>query len=297
MAEVVHSDTLVPAAVEFVDIAGLVKGAHKGEGLGNQFLSHIREVDAVIYVLREFSDENIVRAGSERPEDDFLTLLTELQLTDLAVLEKQHAPKANATKEEKIRWDGVLKLKDALESGRSAHTVELTEDEKLEVKSFALLTQKPFIVVLNTDEDRLDEEPESIAGYKTIRLSAKLEAQMTDMSSSDKKELLEAYGIAEPSLNKLIKTAYEALGLMTFLTAGEKEVRAWPIPIGSSAPQAAGTIHTDFEEHFIKAQVAQYEDFIALKGWRGVKEHGKVRMEGKDYIMQEGDVVEFMVNA
>lgn len=295
LADIVDTEELVPVAVEFVDIAGLVEGAHKGEGLGNKFLSHIREVDAIIYVLRDFSDENVTRSGSTKPEADYQTLLTELQLADLATLERQKEPKGNATDEEKIRWSAVSKIRPLLESGKPASQADLNEEEEKEIRSFALLTRKPFIMVLNTDEDRMHEPVESVAGYPTIRLSAKLEAQMTDVDEEEKLELLAMYDIKEPSLNTLIRTTYEALGLMTFLTAGKKEVRAWPIPKGTLAPQAAGTIHTDFENGFIKAQVTTYDNFVAYKGWKGAKEAGKVQLEGKDYEMQEGDVVEFMV--
>ena len=298
LAEVVHSKQIVPAAMEFVDIAGLVEGAHKGEGLGNKFLSHIREVDAIIYVLREFSDENVVRAGSISPNDDFKVLTTELQLADLQTMEKQNPPKGNAGDAEKDRWSAVQKIRALLENGQSAYHADLTDDEAKEIKSFALLTMKPIIIVVNTDEERVvGSDPDPIAGAPAIRLCAKLEAQLNDMPIEEKTELLQAYGVEEPGLNKLIRQAFKLLNLITFLTAGEKEVRAWPIHNGSKAPQAAGTIHTDFEQHFIKANITSFDDFVNFGGWKGVREAGKFRIEGKDYLMQEGDVVEFMVNA
>ncbi|NTV31501.1 redox-regulated ATPase YchF [candidate division WWE3 bacterium] len=296
LAEVVHSNTLVPAAMEFVDIAGLVEGASQGEGLGNKFLSHIREVDAIIYVLRDFSDENIVRAGSKSPSDDLAILTTELQLADLQTLEKQREPKSNPTKEEKFRWSAVEKIRPILEAGRNASEANLTEEEQKEVKSFALLTMKPAMIVLNTDEEHISDSLPLGLSYPAIRLCAKLEAQLTDITPEEKNELLSAYGIEQPGLNILIQEAFRLLHLITFLTAGEKEVRAWPILEGTKAPQAAGTIHTDFEKAFIKANIASFTDFVELGGWKDVRNAGKARMEGKEYIMQEGDVVEFMVN-
>ncbi|MCA9390243.1 redox-regulated ATPase YchF [candidate division WWE3 bacterium] len=295
LAEIVHSSKLVPAAVEFVDIAGLVEGAHKGEGLGNQFLTHIREVNAIIFVLRNFSDPNVTKAGSTTPADDLHILETELQLADLNVLEKQKEPKGNVTKEEKIRWSAVQKIRLLLEDGQNAREADLTEDEEKEIKSFSLLTKKPAIVVLNSDEETVAENKQ-VANYLTISLCAKLEEQMNGLDVSERKELLEAYGINEPGLSTLIKTAYALLGLITFLTAGEKEVRAWPIRDGFKAPEAAGTIHTDFEKGFVKAKVVTYDEFVSHNGWKGSQEAGKVRLEGKEYIVREGDVIEFMVN-
>lgn len=295
LAEIVGTQTIVPSAVEIVDIAGLVEGAHKGEGLGNKFLSHIREVDAIIYVLRDFHDENITRAGSLTPLEDFATLQTELQLADLQTLEKQREPKGNISKEERIRWEAVQKIRPLLESGQNASKAELTEEESKEIKSFSLLTQKPTIIVLNTDEEQASQQ-KSVADYETIVISARLEEQLIGLSHEEKKELLLAYNVKEPGLNKLITATYRTLGLQTFLTAGEKEVRAWPIQSGWTAVQAAGVIHTDFEKGFVKAQIVDYTDFVALKGWKSAREAGKVRMEGRDYLMQEGDVVEFMIN-
>lgn len=297
LADIVGSSTLVPAAIEFVDIAGLVKGAHKGEGLGNKFLSHIREVDAIIFVLRNFTDENIAKAESVDPLEDLEILETELQLADLQTLEKQREPKGKFTKEDEYRWSAVQKLRAALEQGEHARTVELNEFEEREIKSFSLLTRKRGIIVMNSDEETLKNGHAQIKEYETIYICAKLEEEMADMATEDRLELLEMYGIAQPGLYSLIRAAYDTLDLMTFLTAGEKEVRAWPIPRNTIAPKAAGTIHTDFEKHFIKAQVAQYDDFVSLGGWKQVKEAGKVRIEGKDYIMRDSDVVEFMVNA
>jgi len=296
LAEVVQSQKLVPAAIEFVDIAGLVKGAHKGEGLGNQFLAHIREVDTIVMVIRDFESENIVRAGSVNPVDDVQTLLTELQLADLQTIEKQQPPRPNAEKEEKVRWDVTLKIKSQLESGQCVDIMTFSDEQLQEVKSLNLLTIKPIIIVLNTDENELNKSVTDVLNYPTFRISAKLEADMAGLNRMERLELLQAYGISEPGLDQLIKITYATLGLITFLTAGEKEVRAWPIHKGTEAPQAAGTIHTDFEKAFIKAQISNYDDFVNLGGWKNLKETGKVRFEGKEYVMQENDVVEFMVN-
>src|SRR3989344_4627783 len=245
LADVAHTEKIVPATVKFVDIAGLVKGASQGEGLGNKFLSHIREVDAIVYVLRDFTDENVIRAGSVSPQSDYETLRTELQLADLETIEKRKAKKGE--------------IQEAL----------------------ALLAEKPEIKVLNVDEDKIVPRD----GY--IVLSAKLEAELGD----EVKDL----GIAESGLEQLIKKAYEILGLQSFLTAGEKEGRAWTLRLGGSALRAAGVIHTDFEKYFIKADVINWEDFVALGGWQKAREAGKVRLEGRDYVMREGDVVEFKV--
>lgn len=245
LADVVKTQKIIPATVKFVDIAGLVKGASQGEGLGNNFLAHIREVDAIVYVLRGFTDENVIRAGSVDPEADYEILRTELQLADLETIEKR--------KEKKKDVEEALQL----------------------------LADKPEIKVLNVDEDKIVDKP----GY--IVLSAKLESELGD----EIKDL----GIAESGLEKLVKKAYEILGLQSFLTAGEKEVRAWTVKRGTKAPRAAGVIHTDFEKHFIKADVINWEDFVALGGWQKAREVGKVRLEGRDYVMAEGDVVEFKV--
>ncbi len=305
LAEIVNTQKIIPAAIEFVDIAGLVEGAHKGEGLGNKFLSHIREVDVIIMVLRDFENDNIVRAGSTNPESDMQILLTELQLADLAQLEKQNRPNKKLSDEEKAKYDAVDKIRAKLEQGQNASEVDLTEDEAHAIKSFGLLTLKPIIVVLNTDEEKLSESSNSETSLRAsllrekqsiVALNAKLEADMADMTRDERVELLNAYGIKEPGLEILIRKTYETLGLITFLTAGEKEVRAWPILKGMLAPQAAGTIHTDFEKGFVKARITSFEDFVGLKGWKGVMDAGKVRFEGKDYEMQEGDVVEFMIN-
>jgi GTP-binding protein YchF len=297
LAKVVHTEKLVPAAIEFIDIAGLVAGAHKGEGLGNKFLSHIREVDVIAYVLREFADPNVTLAGSETPLNDYQILMTELQLADLQVIERQKEPKGNPTKEDLHRWDAVQKIQPALEAGKNVNTVDLTDEEKLAIKSFSLLSLKPVITVVNTDPEKISNRSEKIDNNPTVFLCAKIEAQMVSLPKTERQEMLDLYEIPHSGLDELIKVSYEKLGLITFLTAGVQEVRAWPIRKGTLAPQAAGTIHTDFEKAFIKAKIASYGDFVSSKGWSELKESGKIRLEGKEYIMQEGDVVEFMVNA
>lgn len=296
LATIVSTQTIVPAAIEFVDIAGLVEGAHKGEGLGNQFLSNIREVDLILLVIRDFVSEKVVRSGSTNPTNDIQVLLTELMLADLQQIEKQKTPHGNLTKDELVRVDAISKVRNSLEEGNPASTTILTEKEQLAIKGFGLLTRKPLIVVRNTDENQLTQNTQ-LGNLPTISLSAKLEADLIDLSIEERKELLSAYGVTHSALDLLIKETFHTLGLISFLTAGVKEVRAWPIPIGTTAPQAAGVIHTDFEKNFVKAKIVLYDDFLTTKGWAGAKELGKVRLEGKDYLMQEGDVVEFMVNS
>ncbi len=257
LANVVKTEKIVPATVKFVDIAGLVKGASQGEGLGNKFLQHIREVDAILFLLRDFGDENIIRAGSVNPKDDLEILKLELQLAD--------------------------------------------EDSKEKVN---LLAKKPYIVIYNTDEKNitLSDPPlkcNSFAGrgggQEVIRICAKLEEELAELSEAEQKEYLKQLGIEKTGLEKVIQEAFKVLGLQTFLTAGEKEARAWTIKKGTLAPQAAGVIHNDFEKHFIKADCVDYEDFVKHGGWIKCRELGKVRTEGRDYVMQEGDVVEFKV--
>ena len=268
LAEVVHTEKIVPATVKFVDIAGLVKGASTGEGLGNKFLAHIREVDAIAMVLRDFSDENVIRAGSENPKSDAEVLETELILADLQTVEKSKEPMAK-------------RIAESLQKAIPVRNMIFSDEEIPVVKQMNLLTIKPVILVLNVDEDKLGKRD----GY--IVLSAKLESELGD----EIKDL----GILESGLEQLIKKSYEILELQSFLTAGEIEARAWTIKKGTKAPQAAGVIHADFEKHFIKADVIYWEDFITLGGWAKARETGKVRMEGKEYIMAEGDVVEFKV--
>ncbi len=293
---------IVPATVRFLDIAGLIAGAAKGEGLGNQFLSHIRETDAICHVVRNFSDENIVRHGSVDAKSDFATVETELALADLQTLEKQAEPRGTIYKEDEYRWQAVLKLREALAKGMPAREVELTEEEVKAKKSLSLLTDKPILVVLNVDEsklkeaDQLEEKFAQELGLKqdqVIAICAKTEMELAELSEEESNDYLKELGVTKSGLERLIQKAFATLGLITYLTAGEKEVRAWTIKKGMLSPQAAGVIHTDFEKGFIKAAVVSYNDFISLGGWKKAAEAGKIREEGREYIMQDGDVVEF----
>ncbi|MGB9637589.1 MAG: redox-regulated ATPase YchF, partial [Microgenomates group bacterium] len=291
--------------VEFKDIAGLVAGASKGEGLGNKFLAHIRESAAIVHVLRAFADPNVVREGQINPREDFETVKTELCLADLQTLEKQHEPNPSvATKKDKKRWETILKLRKILEKGIEARSEKWDDEEKEIIKSLSLLTAKPAIVVLNIDEKDIGKNPEELGEWwglqelkgEAIPICAKIEMELAELSGQERKEYLQELGLKESGLEKLIKRGYEILGLQTFLTAGKKEVRAWTIKKGAKAPEAAGVIHTDFEKGFIKAQVVSFEDLVKYGGWKKAAEAGKVRLEGKDYVMQEGDVVEFKFN-
>lgn len=297
---------LVPAVVEFVDIAGLVKGASVGEGLGNQFLSHIREVDAIIHVLRDFKDENVIRSGSINPTDDFLTIETELSLADLQVLEKliPAQEKINKTTNDQMehkKLEILLKIKENLESGKILGKYEIG-DEKLErwFRTLPLLMIKPSLRVYNVSEDeyasRIKEQESRINEEQSVIISAKLEEELADYSDEERKEYLLSMGIEETGLERLIKEAYHLLGLISFLTAGKKEVRAWTVKSGSKAPIAAGVIHTDFEKGFIRAQVVEYQKLIEAGSYQEAKKNGWVRTEGKEYIVRDGDVIEFLIS-
>lgn len=301
LASVVNTKKIIPSVIKFVDIAGIIKGAHEGEGLGNKFLAHIREVSLIIHVVRSFEDENVIRTGKS-PEEDYDTIITELCLADLQTLEKQKEPKATKDKNELIRWEAIKKLRAVLSEGRESRHADLTEEEKELTRNLFLLTDKPAIHVLNIDEQnysRADElvKPYEALGWEVVPISAKVEAELVVMDEEEQKEYLNSLGMKETGLERLISKAFNKLGLMSFLTAGEKEVRAWTIKKGAKAPEAAGAIHTDFEKKFIKAQVANFHDFIKFSGWKNLKEFGKVRFEGKEYEMQEDDVVEFMIGA
>lgn len=317
LAQIVHTEKIVPAIVEFYDIAGLVRGASKGEGLGNQFLSHIREVAAIVHVVRLFEDGNVIHVANKvDPLDDIKTVETELIFADLATLEKQKEPRMNSSKEEKIRWEAVQILKQKLNEGISARHIKFDDEQLHEVRQLNLLTIKPVLYAFNVSEKQLENKEETekqIASWfhdfiatsvnnETMKqsnnylyLNAKLENEIVVLSTEEQKEYLQQYGLEETGLNRLAQKAYEMLGLISFLTAGEKEVRAWTIVRGTTAPQAAGTIHTDFEKHFIKADVIPYPDFVSTNGWVKAREQGKVMIMGKDYVMKDGDVVEFKV--
>jgi GTP-binding protein YchF len=302
LAEVVNTNTIIPAIVEFYDIAGLVAGASKGEGLGNKFLSHIREVEAIAHVVRSFTDPDVAHVKSEiTPQDDIKTIETELILADLQTVDKYREPKSNAPKEDIATYHVAQKLKEALNQGTLAKNVELSDEEREAMKPLHLLTAKPVIYVINVSEDQVGKvkatdvlTPEQ--AQNSIIVSAKIEAELASLSPEEQDEYLKALGWEFSGLDRLIQVCYNTLGLISFLTAGVKEVRAWTITKGTDAPNAAGAIHTDFIKKFIKADICNYEDFLA-GGWTKARENGKVRSEGKEYIMKDGDVVEFKIGA
>ena len=309
LAEIVKPQRMQPAIVEFVDIAGLVAGASKGEGLGNQFLANIRETDAIVNVVRCFDDPNVVHvAGKIDPLADIETIVTELALADLATVEKaiqREGKKAKSGDKDAMKLVAVLeKLTPHLNQGNLARTFKLSDDEKEIIKPLCLLTIKPAMYVGNVLEDGFDNNPyldrlreyAAKEGAPVVALCAKIEAELADLDDADKKEFLADLGLDEPGLNRLIRAGYELLGLQTYFTAGVKEVRAWTIHKGDTAPQAAGVIHTDFEKGFIRAQTISYADFIACGGEAGAKEKGKMRIEGKEYVVHDGDVMNFLFN-
>jgi len=298
-----HLPSEIHATVEFVDIAGLIAGAHKGEGLGNKFLSHIREVDAVCHVVRAFSDPDIIKEGTVEPKTDLNVVQTELALADLQTLEKQKDPGNTPDKELRKRWEIITKFIDILNSGTMIQIITLTDEERKVAKELGLFAAKPILVCLNVNEEDLREankielkfaDDTGLHASQVIGISAKIESELATLDEGDQKNYLADLGIKESGLERLIKKAFETLGLITFLTAGEKEVRAWTIKEGSTALQASGVIHTDFMQKFIKADVCDYHDFIHY-GWKKAREEGKVRSEGKDYIVKNGDVIEFRI--
>jgi len=311
LAELYNPEKITHAVVKFVDIAGLVKGASKGEGLGNKFLSHIREVDAIVQVVRCFEDSNIVHVdGNINPIRDIETINLELIFADIETIEKrlERAIKlARADKKNQIEVDTLNKIKANLEAGNLASSTNLTDDEKASIHDLFLLTSKPMMYVANVSEDQLknienDTNYLNIQEYAATHASAviplcvKIEEELATLDNSEKEEMLTLLGISESGLDKLIKASYELLGLISYLTAGEPEVRAWTIVRGTKAPGAAGKIHTDFERGFIKAEVIAYKDLIECGSIAKAKEKGLVRIEGKDYVMQDGDVVLFRFN-
>ena len=309
LADIVKPQKIQPAIVEFVDIAGLVAGASKGEGLGNQFLANIRETDAIVNVVRCFDDANVVHVnGRVDPIADIETIVTELALADLASVEKaiiRDGKKAKSGDKEAQKLVAVLeKLQPHLNEGRPARTLTLSDDEKVLAKPLCLLTIKPAMYVANVDESGFDNNPlldrlrEHAAqeGAPVVALCAKLEAELADLDDEDKLAFLADLGLEEPGLDRLIRAGYDLLGLQTYFTAGVKEVRAWTILKGDTAPQAAGVIHTDFEKGFIRAQTIGFDDFVGHGGEQGAKEAGKMRAEGKDYVVKDGDVMNFLFN-
>lgn len=299
LAHIVQPERTVPTSIEFVDIAGLVGGAHKGEGMGNQFLSHIREVDAIAHVVRAFESDDITHVeGRVSPEDDLATIETELQLADLASLEnmlkKSQKDAKSGKREAVLKHEALTQWRDAVAAGQNASTVTISKDHLAIVKGIHLLTNKPSFVAANVSEDQLlSPPPISTNDRALVAICAQVEAELAELDDTEAAEFLNDLGITEPGLHRLVKTAYETLGLLTFFTAGPKEVRAWTVHKGATAPQAAGVIHSDFEDQFIRAQVIGYEDFVTGNGEQGAREAGRLRMEGKTYVVQDGDVCHF----
>lgn len=309
LAEIVQPERTLPATMEFVDIAGLVEGASKGEGLGNQFLANIRETDAIAHVVRCFADDNIVHvSGKVSPLDDIAVINTELALADLESVERAMQRAQRAAKgqdKEAIALVKVFeKLLPVLNEGEAARSVDLDDDERKLLRSFNLLTLKPTMYIANVAEDGFEDNAlfDQVAQHaasenaEIVAICAQIESEIAELDEEEKVEFLADLGMEEPGLNRVIRAGYELLGLQTYFTAGVKEVRAWTVPVGATAPQGAGVIHTDFEKGFIRAEVTAYEDFIAHKGEQGAKDAGKWRLEGKDYIVADGDVIHFRFN-
>ncbi|WP_442593170.1 redox-regulated ATPase YchF [Parapusillimonas sp. JC17] len=309
LAEIVSPERVLPAVVEFVDIAGLVAGASKGEGLGNQFLANIRETDAIVHVVRCFEDENVIHvAGRVNPISDIEVINTELALADLASAEKallRHQKTARSGDKEAIKMVAVLeKIIPVLNEARPIRSIGLDEDDLALIKQFCFITAKRSMYVANVREDGFENNPHLAAvreyakgeNAPVVAVCAAVEAEIAELDDEDKSVFLADMGMDEPGLNRVIRAAYSLLGLQTYFTAGVKEVRAWTIHIGDTAPKAAGVIHTDFERGFIRAQTIAYDDFIACKGEQGAKEAGKMRAEGKEYVVKDGDVLNFLFN-
>jgi hypothetical protein len=310
LAAIAKPQKVIPATVEFVDIAGLVAGASKGEGLGNQFLATIRETDAIAHVVRCFEDPNVVHVGGRiDPIGDVETINTELALADLAAVDKQitkveKLARAGGDKEAQRAFAVLSKVRAALNEAKPARTVDLYDEERALLKPYFLLTMKPTLYVANVAEHGFENNPmldqlrERAASENApvIAISAALESQIADLDADDKAMFLDDMGMTEPGLDRLIHAAYRLLGLQTYFTVGPKEVRAWTVRIGATAPQAAAVIHTDFEKGFIRAETIAYDDFVARKGEQGAKDAGKMRLEGKDYVVRDGDVMHFRFN-
>ena len=309
LAEIVKPERIVPAVVEFVDIAGLVAGASKGEGLGNQFLAHIRETDAIVNVVRCFEDPNVIHvAGKVSPLDDIAVIQTELALADMGTVEKtiqRENKKAKSGDKEAAKLVALLeRIQVALNDAKPVRALGLDAEEMALIKPLCLITAKPAMYVGNVAENGFTDNPllDQLAAYAKeqnaplVAICAAIEAEIADLDDEDKGAFLADLGMEEPGLNRLIRAGYKLLGLQTYFTAGVKEVRAWTIHVGDTAPQAAGVIHTDFERGFIRAQTISYDDFIAYKGEQGAKEAGKMRAEGKDYVVKDGDVLNFLFN-
>jgi len=309
LAGIVKPEKIVPAIVEFVDIAGLVAGASQGEGLGNQFLAHIRETDATVNVVRCFDDENVIHvAGKVDPVADIEVIQTELCLADLATVEKSLArwvkPAKAGDKDAQRLVEVLNKCQAALDEAKPVRSLDWSKEELAVLRPLCLITAKPAMFVGNVDENGFENNPhlDRLRAYAegqkapVVAICAKTEAELADLSDEDRLMFLQEMGQDEPGLNRLIRAAFTLLGLQTYFTAGPKEVRAWTIHVGDTAPQAAGAIHTDFERGFIRAQTIAYDDFVAYKGEQGAKEAGKMRAEGKDYVVKDGDVLHFLFN-
>jgi GTP-binding protein YchF len=310
LADIVKPERVVPAIVEFVDIAGLVAGASKGEGLGNQFLAHIRETDAIVNVVRCFDDENVIHvAGKVDPISDIEVIQTELCLADLATVDKSlhrytKSARAGHDKEAQRLVDVLTKCQAVLNEALPVRGIAFSKEEQAVLKPLCLITAKPSMFVGNVAENGFENNPyldrlreyAKVQNAPVVAICAKTEAEMADMDDADKLMFLEEMGLHEPGLNRLIRAAFTLLGLQTYFTAGVKEVRAWTVAVGATAPQAAGVIHTDFERGFIRSQTIAFDDFVAFKGEQGAKDHGKMRAEGKEYIVKDGDVMHFLFN-
>jgi ribosome-binding ATPase len=301
---------IIPAALKLVDIAGIVKGASEGQGLGNKFLSHIRQVDAIVQVVRCFEDPDVIHVeGKVNPVSDMETIETELMLADIETLQgslaKAERTARSGDKEAKLRAAAIQKCLDHLAADAPLRTLALPEPEAKAISSFGLMTAKPILFVANVDEDDLEGESELVmqvrqkaaaAGADVVCVCAKLEAEIAELEEPDRTEMLQSVGLSEPALNQIARGTYHTLGLQSYFTAGEKEVRAWPVPIGATAPQAAGVIHSDFERGFIRVEVYSLEDLEQFKTEKEIRQAGKLRVEGKQYVMQDGDICHFLFN-
>lgn len=300
LAAIDHPAKIIPATVEFVDIAGLVAGASQGEGLGNKFLANIRETDAICEVVRFFSDPNVEHVSKKvDPQSDVETIKTELILADIATIEKalpRLEKEGKRYKEKAINFEAAQKVLEGLNEGKRALQLDLSEEEQDAIRELCLLTMKPMLYIANVDEDKVNAELPEIDGQQPVPISAKIEADLAELDAEEAAIFMEELGLDESGLSRLVREAYKLLGLQSYFTSGETETRAWTIPVGAKAPQAAGVIHSDFERGFIKAETASYEDYVALGGEKGCRDAGKLRQEGKDYVVQDGDVMHFKFN-